>query len=188
MRREFFRVTDHFAVLGLPRAAWTQAEELKERFLRLSAQQHPDAAGGSSEMFAKLNAAWQALREPAGCLRHFLELDHPATLAATPAAHAPVELADLFMDIAALRQTGQKFRAKFATASSPLTRAMLEPERVALRARIATLALEIETRSAEIARAVRAENPTAQQLATALASLVFLGKWSALLAEMQFAL
>ncbi len=179
-------MTDHFAVLGVPRAAWTDGEALKERFLRLSAQQHPDAAGGSSEMFAKLNAAWQALREPAGCLRHFLELDHPAALAATPAAHAPVELADLFMDIAALRQTAQKFRAKFAAASSPLTRAMLELERVALRARIATLVLEIETRNAQIARAVRAENPTAHELATALASLGFLGKWSALLAELQF--
>ncbi len=186
MRREFFRVTDHFAVLGITRAAWTDADVLKEKFLRRSAQQHPDAAGGSAEDFATLNAAWQTLREPAGCLRHFLELAHPEALAATPSAHAPVELADLFMDIAAARQLAQKFRAKLASASSPLTRAMLEPERVGLRARIATLALEIETRTAQIASAVRAGTATPRVLAEALASLGFFGKWSALLAELQF--
>ena len=176
-------MTDHFATLGIPRATWADAEELKAHFHRLSAKRHPDAAGGSGAAFTELNAAWQALREPAGCLRHFLELEHPQLLAT--AGQTPPELADLFMDIAALRQTAQKFGAKFAAASSPLTKAMLEPERVALRTRAATLTSEIEARAAHITGALQADALSPKQLATSLASLVFLGKWSGLLAELR---
>ena len=96
MRREFFRLismVDHFAVLGIPRTAWVDAEELKTRFHRLSAERHPDAAGGTGAAFTELNAAWQSLREPAGCLRHFLELEHPQLL--TTAGQTPAELADI---------------------------------------------------------------------------------------------
>ncbi len=188
MRRELLGVTDHFAVLGIPRTAWVDAEELKSCFHRLSAARHPDAAGGSGEAFTELNAAWQSLREPAGCLRHFLELEHPDALASASTAQAPAELADLFMDIASLRQSAQKFGAKFAAASSPLTKAMLEPERVTLRTRAATLASEIEARAASITGALRAGALSPSELATSLASLVFLSKWSALLAELRHGL
>ena len=186
MRRELLRLismVDHFAVLGIPRAAWVDAEELKSRFHALSAKQHPDAAGGSGAAFTELNAAWQTLREPAGCLRHFLELEHPQ-LPAT-AGQTPAELADLFMDIASVRQQAQKFGVKFAAASSPLTKAMLEPERIALRTRLTALASEIETRTMQITRALRAGALPPEQLAASLASLVFLGKWSAHLAELR---
>ena len=136
---------DHFAVLGIPRAAWVEAEELKTRFHRLSAERHPDAAGGDGAAFTELNAAWQALREPAACLRHFLELEHPDALAS--AGQTPAELADLFMDIAAFRQAAQKFGTKFSAATSPLTKAMMEPERVVLRARLAALVANVEART-----------------------------------------
>ena len=65
MRRKFFGVTDHFAAFDFPRTPWVDADELKEKFHRLSAQRHPDAPGGSDAAFAALNAAWQILREPA---------------------------------------------------------------------------------------------------------------------------
>lgn len=191
MRRELFRLirmVDHFAVLGIPRASWVDAEELKTRFHRLSAGRHPDAAGGSDAAFTELNAAWQTLRDPAGCLRHFLELKHPAALAGANPVTAPAELADLFMDIATLRQSAQKFGAKFAAASSPLTKAILEPERLAFRTRTTTLASDLETRTAHITSALRTAALPPQQLATALASLVFLGKWSAQLGELRLTL
>ncbi|MEO6785038.1 MAG: DnaJ domain-containing protein [Chthoniobacteraceae bacterium] len=181
-------MVDHFAVLGIPRTAWVDAEELKARFHRLSAERHPDAAGGDGAAFTELNAAWQTLREPAGCLRHFLEIEYPNALASAGTAHAPPELADLFMDIAALRQAAQKFGAKIAAASSPLTKAMLEPERVALRTRTAALTSEIETRTAHFTGALKGNALTPEQLATSLASLVFLGKWSALLSELRHGL
>jgi hypothetical protein len=186
VRREFLGVTDHFAVLGIPRAAWVDAEELKSRFHKLSAERHPDAAGGDGAAFTELNVAWQALREPAGCLRHFLELEHPDALAS--AGQTPAELADLFMDIAAFRQAAQKFGAKYSTATSPLTKAVLEAERVALRTRLAAITAYVEARTAQSIATLRHDTTQPPQLATLLASLVFLAKWTAQLAELRLGL
>ncbi len=189
MRREFLRVTpavDHFAVLGVPRAAWVDAEELKSRFHKLSAERHPDAMGGNGVAFTELNAAWQALREPAGCLRHFLELEHPDALAS--AGQTPSELADLFMDIAAFRQAAQKFSAKYSAATSPLTKAVLEAERATLRTRLTALAANVTARTEQSIATLRSDATQPPQLATLLASLVFLAKWMAQLAELRLAL
>ncbi len=179
--------TDHFAALGIARAPWVDAEELKARFHALSAERHPDT-GGSADDFTKLNAAWQALREPAGCLRHFLELNHPDALAAASSTQAPAELADLFMEIANLRQTTQKFSEKAASATSPLTKAVLEPQRMALRTWLDSVAKGLSSRTTRIAGTLRDSAATPEQLASSLASLVFLGKWTALLGELRLGL
>jgi hypothetical protein len=186
LRRKLFGVTDHFAVLGLPRAPWVDADALKELFHRLSAQHHPDSAGGSTVAFTELNTAWRTLRDPAQCLRHYLELAHPATLTATD--QTPGELADLFMEIAAFRQDAQRFAGKFASASSPLTKAMLEPERVALRTRLATLIANVEARTEQDIATLRSGAAQPEHLAKLLASLAFLSKWTAQLAEMRLSL
>ncbi len=189
MRREFLRVTpavDHFAVLGISRAAWVDAEELKARFHKLSAERHPDASGGDGAAFTELNAAWQALREPTGCLRHFLELEHPDALAS--AGQTPAELADLFMDIAAFRQAAQMFGAKYSAATSPLTKAVLEAERVTLQTRLDALAANVAARTEQSVATLRSTATQPSQLATLLASLVFLAKWSTQLAELRLGL
>ncbi len=180
------RVTDHFAVLGIPRAAWVDAEELKTRFHKLSAERHPDAAGGDGAAFTDLNAAWQTLREPAGCLRHFLELEYPDALKS--AGQTPAELADLFMDIAAFRQAAQKFAAKYSAATSSLTKAVHEAERVTLRTRLDALAANVEARTEQSIATLRSDGTLPSQLATLLASLVFLAKWTTQLAELQLGL
>jgi len=186
VRREFLGVTDHFAVLGIPRAAWVDAEELKARFHKLSAERHPDAAGGDGAAFTELNAAWQTLREPAGCLRHFLELEHPGALAS--AGQTPAELADLFMDIAAFRQAAQKFAAKYSAATSPLTKAVLEAERIALHTRLTALTANVAARTEQSIATLRSNATQPGQLATLLALLVFLAKWAAQLAELRLGL
>ena len=189
MRREFLSVTpaaDHFAVLGIPRAAWVDADKLKTRFHQLSAERHPDAAGGDGAAFTELNAAWQALREPAGCLRHFLELEHPDALASS--GQTPAELADLFMDIAAFRQAAQKFQIKFEAATSPLAKAVLEAERVVFRTRLAALVANVETKTARCVTLLRSGAAPPEALATLQASLVFLARWTSQLAELRLVL
>jgi curved DNA-binding protein CbpA len=178
-------VTDHFAVLGIPRSPWVDADELKERFLRLGARHHPDAPTGSGPAFTELNAALQALRDPAKCLRHYLELEHPGLLAES--GQTPHELADLFMDIAAFRQDAQRFTVRLSAAGA-LARALLEPERIALRTRLEDLASNVAARTEQIVTALRSGQTDPGGLATLLASLVFLGKWSAHLAEARLAL
>ena len=179
-------MTDHFAAFDLPRAPWVDADVLKEKFHRLSAQRHPDAPGGSDAAFSALNAAWQILREPASCLRHFLELEHPGALAAS--ANTPAELADLFMDIAAFRQDAQRFATRNTAATSPLTRALLEPARIALRARLESLADSVAARIETITVRLRDESLAPEDLAKLLASLAFLGKWSPQLSEARLSL
>ena len=186
MRRELLGVTDHFAVLGIPHAAWLDADDLKERFHRLSAQHHPDASGGSAPAFTDLNGAWQTLRDPAKCLRHYLEHEHPAALAASE--QTPPELSELFMDIAAFRQAAQRLATRIAAASTPLTRAFLEPERIALRAQAESLGSTVAGRSEEIIAALKSGSPPPEQLSKLLASLVFLGKWTTQIAETRLGL
>ncbi len=165
--------SDHFAVLNLARAPWLDADALRERFHRLSAERHPDAASGSTAAFTELNAAWQILRDPAARLRHFLELEHPGVLDQN--AQPPRELADLFMDIGALQQAMQQFRARQTAATSPLNRALQQPTRIALQARAAALAARLTERHAAAIRTIAGATP--EQLAPTLTALIFLGKW-----------
>lgn len=183
MRGEFRGVTDHFAALGIPRAPWVDGEVLKERFHRVGAEAHPDG-GGSSAAFAAVNEAWQTLRTAAGCLRHFLELEHPDALA--PAGHAPPELADLFMEIAGVRQAVNQFVAEREQAGSPLGRALLEPARLGLVEKIGELSAEIASKSAEAIGEVRTAEAARQ--AELLGRLVFLGKWEAQVRELGVAI
>src|SRR5207302_2305959 len=118
---------------------------------------------------------------PAKCLRHFLELEHPDSLAA--AVRTPPKLADLFMQIAAFRDATQRFTSRRAAASAPLTRALLEPERIALRSRLEDFTADIARRTDDLVATLRSSEATPETLAVLLGSLVFLGKWSAHLAE-----
>lgn len=177
---------DAFAVLDLPRAPWGDAEVLKERFQRLGATRHPDAPGGSEAAFSELNSAWQTLREPAGCLRHFLQLTAPESL--TDATATPTELGDLFMEIAALKQAAQQFLGAREKATSPLARALIEPQKLALGSRLDSTEVKLNEVIAEVSADVREENASPQSLAAALSRLTFLANWRLQFAEMRLRL
>jgi DnaJ-domain-containing protein 1 len=65
-------VTDLFAVLGLPRSPWLDAEELKQRHHAMMAD---EASANSSPTI--LNEARRTLQNPALRIRHFLALEFP---------------------------------------------------------------------------------------------------------------
>ena len=175
-------MSDFFAVMGLPRSAWLDGEELKERFHRLSAERHPDAPGGSGAAFSGLNEAWQTLREPVSRLRHFLELTAPESLAAS--GGAPSELGDLFMDIATLKQLAGAMEKP----ASPLARALLEPRRLALLERFS--GVESRLMAAVEQGHVVIQNPeaSAAELAATLGRLTFLSHWARQMRELQLGL
>ena len=179
-------MSDHFAVFALDRAPWLDAEVLRERFHRLSAARHPDSASGSTAAFTELNAAWQTLREPATRLRHFLELEHPGAI--NPKAQPPTQLAELFMAIGSLQQAVQQFRARQTAATSPLTRALLEPTRIALQNLATQLAAQITTQHETAILATRADAASPAKLADTLTTLTFLSKWSDQLRQTKLAL
>ncbi len=76
-------MTDCFALLQEPRRPWLDPDALKQKFLSLSTQCHPDRVHAASEAeraeaqerYAELNAAYQRLRDPKERLQHLLELE-----------------------------------------------------------------------------------------------------------------
>ena len=183
-------MTDHFAMLQQSRRPGLDAAALKDTFHRLSAQRHPDTAGGDADSFAALNAAWQVLREPASRLRHLIEMEAPGLLARP--VQIPPALADTFMRIAALRRTLDDFRKRHAAASTPLARALLAGEQRTLKTDLESALADLDTAHEHALTELRALDATWPASLDALAALhqqlAFLSKWSTDLRESLFIL
>lgn len=124
-------MTDYFALLNEPRRPWLDADLLKQKFLALSANLHPDrihSAGESdksnaTKKFTELNSAYNCLAEPKLRLLHLLELElgaKPKDIQTIPAA-----LADLFAEVADHCRSADAFLAEKNKATSPLLRVQL---------------------------------------------------------------
>ncbi|HYR57444.1 MAG TPA: hypothetical protein VEO95_02395 [Chthoniobacteraceae bacterium] len=186
---------DHFAILGQPRRPWLEADALKDAFHRRSAALHPDVPGtGNAAQFAALNAAYAALREPASRVRHLLELIDPAAL--NTAAAPPIELSDLFMQLAGLRRRLDDLLVKRNPASSALARALLAGDESAQRREFDTMRGRLETAEAAALAEVRAIDSRwsdrtaedARSLASLYHRLSYLARWLAQTREALFAL
>jgi curved DNA-binding protein CbpA len=124
-------VTDYFALLNEPRRPWLDPDALKQKFLALSANLHPDrihSASGAdkdaaTKTFTELNAAFNCLAEPKLRLLHLLELE----LGAKPKdiQEIPTALADLFAEIANGCRNADVFLVEKNQAISPLVQVQL---------------------------------------------------------------
>lgn len=153
---------DHFERLGLPRRPWLSPETVKDRFLQLSADSHPDHHGGlaleerqAKELeFTRINRAHQILSNTRERLLHLLALETNATPADTRTV--PPGVASLFAPVGeALRRAEAALREKTAVLSPILKAAaygrnleivdalmLLQAD---LRARVGTLEAEIQS-------------------------------------------
>lgn len=122
---------DQFALLNFPRVPWLPADDVKARFLELSAPWHPDRVHGKSadeiaeanQKFAALNAAAACLREPQARLQHLLQLETGAASAATQ--NIPANLIELFGKIGQTCRSVDQFLAERGRATSPMIQAQL---------------------------------------------------------------
>jgi curved DNA-binding protein CbpA len=99
------RMIDCFALLSEPRRPWLDPEALKQKFIALSAELHPDRVHQASEAervaaqqrYTELNAAYNRLRDPKERLLHLLELE----LGARPKdiQRIPPDLISLFNEL-----------------------------------------------------------------------------------------
>jgi len=104
---------------------------LKQKFLALSANAHPDRIHSASEAdradatkkFTELNAAYNCLAEPKLRLLHLLELE----LGAKPKdiQQIPTALADLFAEVATSCRSVDGFLAEKSNTTSPLLQVQL---------------------------------------------------------------
>ena len=124
-------MTDNFALLNETRRPWLDADLLKQKFLALSANVHPDKIHSASDAeknlaakkFAELNAAYNCLAEPKSRLLHLLELE----LGAKPKdiQQIPAALADLFAEVATICSSADQFLAEKGKVTSPLLQVQL---------------------------------------------------------------
>lgn len=119
-------MTDYFALLGAPKRPWLEPEELKKRFLVLSAELHPDRVHNATEpekraaqaRFADLNSAFQCLSRPRERLQHLLELETGSRTGQIQ--NVPPRLMDFFLEFSSLFRQVDAFLAEKAAAGSPL--------------------------------------------------------------------
>jgi curved DNA-binding protein CbpA len=124
-------VTDYFALLNEPRRPWLDADLLKQKFLALASEVHPDRVHNASESekfavtkrYTELNAAFNCLAEPKSRLLHLLELE----LGAKPkdVQQIPAVLANLFAEIATVCHKADEFFAEKSKVTSPLLQVQL---------------------------------------------------------------
>jgi DnaJ-domain-containing protein 1 len=124
-------MTDFFALLNEPRRPWIDPDTLKQKFLALVSDAHPDRVHNASESekaevtkrYARLNAAYNCLAESKLRLLHLLELE----LGAKPKdiQQIPAALADLFAEIATVCHKADDFLAEKSKVTSPLLQVQL---------------------------------------------------------------
>src|SRR5882757_7534930 len=124
-------MTDYFALLNEPRRPWLDADLLKQKFLALASEAHPDRSHNAGEeekaavtkRYIQLNAAFNCLAEPKLRLLHLLELE----LGAKPKdiQTIPTALADLFAEVANSCRSADGFLAEKSKATSPLLQVQL---------------------------------------------------------------
>ena len=120
---------DYFILLGQPRRPWLDPEVLKQRFLQLSAETHPDRIHNQPETeratahkyHTDLNAAYRCLREPKDRLRHLLELERGKV--SSDLQRIPSDLMDVSMEIGSACREADQLITRKASASSSLLKA-----------------------------------------------------------------
>jgi len=122
---------DNFLLLNEPRLPWLDPDELKQKFLPLSTEVHPDKVHNASEMekaaankrYADFNAAYNCLREPKERLLHLLELE----LGKKPSdiQKIPPGTMDLFVEVGQTCRDADAFIAEKSKVTSPLLKVQL---------------------------------------------------------------
>lgn len=157
-------MVDYFELLQEPRRPWLDPEQLKNKFLSISANLHPDRVHGSSsaekesaqDRYTGLNTAYENLRQPKQRLAHLIELESGEKPPAIQSA--PGELMDLFMRIGALCSEVDKFAAEKRSVTSPLVRVGLFARSQELTYKVTSLQKVLTGRTEEAERSLQSLN------------------------------
>jgi DnaJ-domain-containing protein 1 len=124
-------MNDYFALLDEPRRPWLDLDFLKQKFLALSAEVHPDRVHGAEpeerrsaeRRYAELNQAYNHLRRPKERLQHFLELE--TGLRPQQVQQIPADLTQIFIEVAQLFRQTDAFLAEKNKTTSPMLKVRL---------------------------------------------------------------
>lgn len=186
---------DYFSLLQQPRRPWLNAEQLKEKYIRLTILMHPDRQTpqlpeeGPAPDFANINNAFRILVDPKARLQHLLKLEGIAT----DADSVPETLADVFLETGTLIQEIDLLISR--TTANTLSKALRQPEIVEARKLAADLLDKLQGiyhSALEELQKLDQLWPSTHQIAPELsavsAKLAYLTRWIAQLEERQFQL
>jgi curved DNA-binding protein CbpA len=126
--------SDYFAVLRQPRRPWLDLDQLRDEYQQLTFARHPDKSEEPEPgaKFAEIIEAYRVLSNPKLRLQHLLSLE---TATANQTSEVPAEIADVFMDTAALVSEIDRLLHRRDAATSALAKSMLEAEKATLQRR-----------------------------------------------------
>ena len=186
---------NHFACFGFEPRPWVDPELLKQRFLELSAERHPDKAALEDKArfernFQQLNESYQIIRSTRARLLHLLELS--GLPKQEHVQNVPPDALEFFAQVAAVTKDADKLIKEKAAITSPMLMVQLMERALnhataiqslqeQLRARIDV----IEDRLKELSASWRepATEPALNSLKESAAALGFLERWTAQLQE-----
>ena len=124
-------MTDSFAFLNEPRCPWLETEALKQKFLALSREVHPDRVHSVTEAekqqatqhYSELNSAYNILREPKERLLHLLELESGAK--PRDVQRIPPGTMDLFVEVGQLCREVDAFLSERSKVTAPLLKVQM---------------------------------------------------------------
>ncbi len=175
-------MSDHFAELGLARAAWVEAEEVKSRHHQLMAAWHPDKSQGDGNRATRLNVARRILEKPETRLRHILELEFPNF----KATQKPQPDWDFFSRTGEAARLASQVAATVASATSALARAVANNQAAETRKKLAALQEELTQRATDIEQKTKSLSLADPQAISNLAEeWTFLNRWQSVIHEAQ---
>jgi curved DNA-binding protein CbpA len=193
MQPEAAPLPNAFEVLGLPVSPWVERETLRSQFVALAAQWHPDTNPDpeAGAQFQALVGAHLLLSDPVKRLECVLRLERPSIEAPQPAAQLTAELTDLFLSIATFNRQLQAFHAQQPATQSPLSRALLQSDRLSLGHDLEHLRKKVEHHWQRCEAQIRAADTIWERrtpelldsLGKVLREMVFLQRWRIQLRE-----
>lgn len=193
MQPETAPLPNAFEALGLPVRPWIEGETLQSRFVELAAQWHPDTNPDpeAASRFQALVGAHLLLRDPVKRLECVLQLESPGRTAGQTGTQLTEELTDLFLSIATFNRQLQAFHAQQPATQSPLSRALLQSDRLALGHDLEQLSRKVEHHWQRCNTQIHAadtiwERRTSElldSLGKVLRDMVFLQRWRIQLRE-----
>lgn len=154
---------DSFALLNEVRRPWLDPEALKEKFLALSSDAHPDRIHSASaadkaqatSRYSDLNAAYNRLREPKERLLHLLELEigRPKDV-----QRIPPGTMDLFVEVGQICRDVDVFLTRHGNVTSPLMKVQLFQQAMEWADRLQALQQRINAKGNELSAELMSMN------------------------------
>lgn len=149
---------DHFALLEEPRRPWLDADQLKERFLKMSALAHPDRYHSAppaereacAHRYTELNSAFQTLRDPRARALHLLELESGAR--PRDIQRIPPGTMDLFTAIGQSCRDVDAYLAERQSIASPMLKVRLFQRGLEWVGTLQELQRQVQTRQRDLER------------------------------------